>query len=92
MNETSGSRVLRSGVGTQMLITSISPSWSKSFVAEKRLASTIFDDGGRFDVADVGAALGERADLGSVDVEARHPEARVRELHREREVRHNRVR
>ena len=42
-------------------------------------------DGRRIDVADVGAALGEGTDLRAVDVEARHAEARVRELHGERE-------
>ena len=71
----SGSRCLVSGVGTQMMIASASPSRAKSAVAANRPLSRTRGDAGRADVPQIGAAGIEDVDLGLVDVEAERRKA-----------------
>ena len=73
MKETSGSLVLVSGVGTQTWITSAAASAVKSVLAANRPAATWLLHLGRRHVADVGAALRQRPDLGSRRGRSRPP-------------------
>ena len=86
MYDMSGSFVLRSGVGTQMLIVSSSATHEKSVVARSWPSAT---SRATSSVATSGMyerALADRLDLAPVEVDAGRVEAGAGKLHRERQA------
>ena len=81
----SGSFVLRSGVGTQMLIVSSSPTTEKSVVAESVPASCSAATSDGRHVRDVGATRVDGVDLALIEVDADGREAGAGELDGERQ-------
>ena len=82
----SGSFVLRSGVGTQMLIVSSSRTTAKSVVASSLPASRSALTSAVGDVGNVRAAFLDRLDLAGIEVDPGGVETRLPELDRERQT------
>ena len=79
----SGSLVLRSGVGTQMLIVSSSATMAKSVVASSLPACAQRLDVGARDIGNVGAPFRDGADLPLIQVDSGGVEPGLAELHRQ---------
>ena len=82
----SGSLVLRSGVGTQMLMVSSSRTTEKSVVARNFFCADKLRDLSRGDVLHMRLAAIQAVDLGLQHVNPGHGKAGVGELHRQRQA------